>query len=244
MINLILSGITYRYPVKQSELSYSMGKQLESIIEDYPDFNNNIEGKKFFLAMLLCVDYDIVDKIDDEQISILVDNHSYFQPSVLNIFPKHIKINKKIYKYQDFDSVISVERFAELDQLAMDKDEEGLFRSLYHPVKKKINHLWLRNYKSIDDMNYYAVKLSIYYYYQWKQNLLNEYNLNYENKNIPKEQQSDTIKLKDVEKFGIYHILLSSTNDDYDKMVKWLNRDIRELLKYLLYIRIKSIDEK
>ena len=243
MINLIISGITYKMPIKQSELSYGTGKQLESIMEDYPDFTGNTEGKKFFLAALLNVDYDIVDKIEDEQLSLLVDNHSYFQPSVLKQFPMTLKIGKKLYKYIDFNSFISVERYADLDQLAMDKDEKGLYLSLYAPIKKKLRYIGLKKYKHMEDVNYYVVKLSIYFYYRYKQDLLNEYNLNYDNPAIPKEQQSDEIVLKNIEKFGLYHILLSVCNDDYDRMSLWLNRDIKELFKYLLYIRLKSFSE-
>lgn len=244
MLNIIISGISYKLITKQSELNYSTGKMLEDLIEEYKNDLDNIEFQKWFLGILLNVDYDIIDLIKDEQVSLLVKNCFYFQSNQLKRFPLYLKIKKKIYKYKDFDLPITVEEYSELDQLSIDKDEKGLFFLLYLPIKKKLRHILLKNFNSINNLNYYIIKISIWYYYQYKQNLMKEYGLNYDNENIPEEQIPDEIELEDIEKFGMYHILMEITNNDYDKMKLWLGRNIKELFKFLFYIKLKSVSNK
>jgi len=62
-------------------------------------------------------------------------------------------------------------------------------------------------------------------------------------KNMPVEQQTDKYILTPSERFGIYDILFTVTSGDYDKMLSWLDRDIKELFKLVMYMKIRSQTE-
>jgi hypothetical protein len=80
----------------------------------------------------------------------------------------------------------------------------------------------------------------MFYFFQWKRKLMQDYTLTMDNPNIPAEDQADEVIQTPEEKFGMYHVLMSVCGDDMQKFQWWLDRDISELFKYIMYLRIKG----
>jgi hypothetical protein len=148
---------------------------------------------------------------------------------------------------------MTVYEYTELDMLANDKDFISIIKKLYLPITKQVKEgylkywfryiivsLLIKNTKSIEDCNYFELQLAMFYFFQWKRNLMLKYGLTMDNPNIPEEDQSDEVIMSPAEKFGLYHVLMSVCGDDMDKFTAWQDRDIRALFKYLMYAKLKG----
>ena len=157
--------------------------------------------------------------------------------------PKYIKVKHKLYEYQTFDNITVLE-YSELDMLANEENFFELFQRLYKSInctrKHWLKYLFIKNVKSFEDCNYFRMKLAIYQHFQWKKNLMLEYNLGYDNPNMKKEDQPDEVKLTPVEQFGMYHVVMQISQDNIQMFHWWQEKEIRELFKYLLYLRMKN----
>lgn len=231
MIILNINEKKYKLPTKSNEITYRLGKKIDDIIKEYPDMS--IEGKKWILATLINVDYDIVDLITDNQIELLLDNHIMFSDDLKINHGKFIKVDGTLYQFKGLDAV-TVDIYAQRELFIINEDYDFLFFSLYEKVSW-YKSPFIKNAKTIGDINYFQFKITLYLYYQWKSKLLDEYAINDNNKNIPKEQQSDGYMLTSVEKFGIYHILMQIVKGSLIEYKEWMGEDIRVLFKYILY---------
>lgn len=242
MIKIILNKKKYWLPLKQSEITYRVGKKINEIIDEY-DCMSNPEAQKWVLSELCGCSYEEADLVDDMQLAVLIDTHSFFNETIKTPFKQFIKVNGILYQFRDFDKPMTVKEYSDLDLLAIDKYNEELVQMLYKPVKglfKRISFLF-KNHKSWDDMNYFHFQMSLYQYFNWKGDLLNSYNVNADNPEIPEDQKDEEYELTTLEKFGLYHNILELHDNDIKMLHWWMDRDIKELFKFLYYVNLKTI---
>lgn len=242
MLILVINGKKYKYLSKQSEITLKIGKDIEELTKEYkctclPEF------QKWVLTILCGCSYDEADLVDEVLLAKLIGNHPYFSVDIKVSHHNYIKINRKLYKYICFEP-LTVETFGNLDFLAINNDLDELYLSLYQPIKWTNLKYWFRylitkNYKCITDINYFRYKLALYWYFQYKKDLLIEYGISVENDGIPAEEKPDEYLLNTLEKYGIYHIIMELCQNDYGQQEAWLKRDIKDLFKYLRYMNKK-----
>ena len=244
MIIIKISNKKYKYCTKQSEISWRVATLINDTLEEYINDKESIEFQKWCLSFLSNTTYDIIDQVSNDQVKFLISNHPYFAPNILNKFRKYLKINHKLYEYRDLDLFMSVLEYSELDNYANDKDFLPIIKRLYLPIhctpKHWLKYLIIKNTKNFEDNNYFELQLALFYYFNWKLKLIQEYNLLMFNEKMGKEQQPDIVKLTQAELFGMYHIVMSICDNDYDKFMAWQSRDIRALFKFIMYSKIKS----
>jgi hypothetical protein len=246
MIKLIIKNKKYNYPTSPKEISLKKGVEIEGALKDFNNDLNNIEFKKFMLSTLLNVDYNVVNLINDDDISTIIDDHYFFKDNSITI-PSFIRLKRKYLKLIDFEKLI-VEEYGQIEIMLNDLKYEEIISVLYQPIKlplfKRIFYkLFFTNVNEIYDLNYYVIKGVINYYLQYINKLVEEYGLG-ENKNVPKDQTPDKIELTQLEKFGTYHLLFSICEDDIVKVDYWLKKDIRTFFKFLLYSKVKNTSIK
>jgi len=245
MIKLIINKKKYKYRSKQSEITYRIGRELELLKEEYP-CDCNPEFHKWILTILCGCTFEIADLVTEEQLARLIGVHPYFANDIKVALPRYIKINHKLHEYQTFENITVLE-YSELDMLSSDGENLELFKRLYKPINWKLKNWWkyllIKNKKSYEDCNYFVIRLAINQHYWWKRNLMLEYKLTYDNPNIAIEDQPDEVKLTPVEKFGMYHIVMQICGNDIEKFHWWQDREVRELFKYLLYLKMKQASE-
>ena len=242
MIKLDIAGKKYKYRSKQSEISYVLGHELEILRAEYP-CDCDLQFQRWCLTLLCGCSFDEAMLVKDEQIALLIGTHPFFDNQIKIGLPRYIKVQKKLYKFNC--DIMSVYRYTELDDLANDEQFLELYKSLYQlvkgcHVKSLLRHILCKNHKQWQDCNYFRVKLAIYQYFQWKQKLMKEYYLSAFDERMGAEQQPDEVKLTPVEKFGMFHIVMQVSDNDYDKYMAWQDRDIRALFKYILYLKRKQ----
>ncbi|HQB63868.1 MAG TPA: hypothetical protein PLL21_05740 [Sedimentibacter sp.] len=245
MLILNIAGKKYNYRSKQSEITLAVGKEIEETLKEY-SCDCNPEFQRWALAILCGCSYDEAALVQDEQIALLIGIHPFFNNNILIHHQNFIKIKHKLYKYFDFKKPMTVEQYGNLDFMAMNEDFDELYLSLYQPVKWYQLKYWFRylitkNHKSLNEINYFKYKLALHWYFYHKQELLKKYNLSVEDDGIPEEDKPDPYVLTDLEKYGLYHVLMELVEDDYDKQERWLKREIGELLKYLKYMNKKTL---
>lgn len=243
MINLVINNKKYSMPIRQSEISWALGKKISTIYNEY-EKPLPIEGYREILSIMLGVNINIIELIDDNQLKLIVDNHVFFDENVKVLHNNYIKYKKKMYRFINLNELI-VNKYSDLDLYCMEEDDEKLFFGLYEPVKwydlkRYLLWIFIKNRKSIDEYNYFKIRIAQYLYMTYKKNKLDEYGLG-SNKNIPENQTDGDIELTTLEKFGIYHVIMQHSDDDITKVLFWSQRNIDELFKYLAYMRIKSI---
>lgn len=239
MIKTVLNKKTYWLPLKQSEIPYKMGKRIFEIIDEF-GCGCNPEAQKWIVSELLGCTYEEADLLTDEQLSIIVDTHKMFDDELYIRHQKQIKVNGVVYEYMDFQKPMSVQTFSDLDLLAINEEHLELVQRLFIPTDKKTV---LKNHKSWEDMNYFQHKLSLYYYFKWKRELLDYYSVNADNSEIPDDQKDSKYELNTLEKYGLYHVILELHDNDIKMLHWWLERDIREFLKFLHYVNLKALTQ-
>lgn len=245
MLKINIGDKKYLMPSRQGEISWELGKKIIKIVERYEGSDNNIKRNKEILSILINAEPDVINLVQDEQISLLIDNHIFFNEKVKILHSNYIKYNRKIYKFIDLEK-INVDRYSELDLLSTDKEFEKLFFSLYQRVKwydlkQYLIRLLLLNRKNINEFNYFRVRIAHYLYYNYKKNIFELYGLG-QNNEIPDDQLDGdgSIELTTLEKFGMYHIIMQYSEDDITKVLFWSDRNVKELFKYLAYMKIKN----
>ena len=244
MLKIIINKHKYKYRTKQSEISWRVGNLINDTLEEYKGDKESIEFQKWCLSFLSNTTYDIIDQVSNDQISFLIKNHPFFADNILNRFRKYIKINHKLYEYRDLELSMSVLEYGEIDDLGNNLDFLSIIKRLYKPIyctpKHWLKYLILKNVKNLEECNYFELQLAIFYFFMWKKNLMAEYNLLIDNPFIPKEDQPDEVIQTPEEKFGLYHVLMTVCGDDIQKFHFWMDKDIKELFKYIYYLRIKD----
>jgi hypothetical protein len=230
---------TFKIKTKAQEISFDLGLHLEKVQKEYDPMT--IEGKRWFLAGLASCDYDDVEGVIDEQVDIIYDNHVFNEKEILLPVNNYIVVENVLYQIKDFDKdVFTVKEFSDMD--GMSEDPIKLLQMLHKKCigfKNIFRKLLLRNNKSWGDVNYYTAKSVIIRYLRWKQDLLNAYNLQAVDKRIPESHQNP-VTLTPAEKFGIYHILMEIEGNDMQKVVWWMDKNIKMLFKYLTYRKVKG----
>jgi hypothetical protein len=245
MLKVKINNKKYSIPYKQSEISYSVGSQLDSLVEEYTGNTSNEEFQKWVVSLLGNINYDIVNLVDQKQLEIVVKNHGYFQPIQIKYFSRIIKVNRRIYSYIDLDD-INVRVFGEMDIATTEKNLLKLFQLLY--IKKKwyywFKYPFVKNHKDWDEINYYRFCLTISTYLGWKKELLDNYKLNAIHPDIEPDQQPDEYKQQGLELWGVYHIVMNICGNDYSEFEKWLSRSIHELLKFVKYNQLQALENQ
>jgi hypothetical protein len=252
MIKLNIAGKKYYYKSRQSEIDFKLGEELEKLRAEYP-CDCDLEFQRWCLTLLCGCTFDEADMVSDEQVARLISVHPFFSPNILTKFKQYIKVKGKLYQYRDLNKPMTIREYTLLDMMANDKDFISIIKKLYLPVTKKVKEgylkyyfrllyvsLLIKNTKSIEDCNYFELQLAMFYFFQWKRKLMQDYTLTMDNPNIPAEDQADEVIQTPEEKFGMYHVLMSVCGDDMQKFQWWLDRDISELFKYIMYLRIKG----
>jgi hypothetical protein len=240
MIVLNIDEKKYNLPTNAKEISYKLGKEIEDITLDYPIMD--IEGKKWVLAALMSVGYEIVDSVLDGHIESIMNTHIVFSDALNVKHNEYVKIGRSLYKYKDHNPM-TVDEYGDKELHIVNNDEEKLFYSLHKKIswyRKPFRRLFTKNHKSFGDINYYQFRASVYMYLQWKNNILNEYAISSHNQNIPDDQQSDVVVATPLENFGIYHIVMTIVNGSLSEYKEWMNEDIRVLFKYVLYQHLSA----
>jgi hypothetical protein len=246
MLKVKFKDKKYSIPDKLHELNWQMGKAFDNIYEEFDDENiTNIETKKWLLATLMKCDYDLVNQISSTDISTIIDNHIFFDLKDKTIFlykNKNIRIKNKLYKLKTFDN-ITVEEFSDIEFFLQNNDYDNVIKLLIQPIKsnflKRIKYV---NYQSINHLNYYFCKYLINNFLIFKQKLLSDYQLLVTP--LPDDQvdaETHTSTTNDLEQYGLYHIILNYSNDEYFTLKSWMNEDVRSFFKYLSYMNKKQI---
>ncbi|GAH12871.1 unnamed protein product, partial [marine sediment metagenome] len=216
----------YYIPMKHSEITWGVGQEINRIVEMYGDIDCP-EARIDIVAALADCNLEIIEQVADESLKQLIDNHKFFKPDVKIWHFKYIKYKKKIYKYMNLDR-ITVRKYMVTDLQAIEGEEDKLFFELFDPVKTLNPKSWLarlvlKNRTSIEEFNYYQVKISIYQYIQKKQEMLTAYGLMGDE--LPEDQIDDEpAELSTIEKFGLYHVIMQTSGDDIRVMDYWLDR--------------------
>jgi len=247
MLKLVIADKKYWLPVKQSEINWKTGKAVQQVVDEMG--TDTIEAKKWLLATLIGTDYDIVDAVDDQQVEMVIDNHKFFSEEVRVFHHNFIKLNRKILGFRDFDTM-TVRQYMEFELLALDDLHKDLFLALYEKLpwhkkigKKIIARLLIKNSKTFDDLNYFRVRVAEYLYLEHKRKVMTDYGLLAQQ--LPDDQvDAEAPKTSRLEQFGLYHVMLEYSDNDPRIFDYWLDRNVTELFKYLLYMKIKILSQK
>ena len=246
MLKLVIGEEKYLLPMKQSEIKWSTGKAVQAIVDEMG--KDSLEAKKWLLATLMGVDYDVVDAVADQQVEMVIDNHKFFDEEVRIWHLHYMKLGRKIYAYRNLEEM-TVRQYMEFDLMAIDEKHEDLFLALYERLpwyrnigKKLVARILIKNRRTFDDLNYFRVRIAEYLYLEYKRKLMDDYGLL--GTELPDDQiDAEAPKLSKLEMFGLYHIMLEYADNDPRIFDYWLHRPVTELFKYLIYMKIKMLSQ-
>lgn len=241
MIILRIADKKYKYLTKQSEITLRIGNEITRVKKDYK-CDCNPEFQKKVLAILAGTDYETADLVDEYQIAKIVGVHPFFANTINTSFKKFFKLKNKLYEYADFNKTISVKKYHDWDFLSLNDEDDALFMALFTEIKwwkKPFKYFLTKNIKEFNELNYFQYKLALFNYYMWKKALLEDYGLSAYNPEIPADQQPDEYRLTTLEKFSIFHTIMEYSDNNIKQWYFWLDKDIKELFRYLVYMNTK-----
>lgn len=257
MLKIVIDKKEYQMPNRIEEIQTKTGMEIDKLIqEDYQGVRST-ECNKWLLSILLNTNYDEVDKVCDESVNIVINKHCYFENNRVYL-AKHIILNHLIYELREFDftkvnhEVMTVLNYDEItDMLAKPYNNyRDLFHKLYKKVslKQQLNYklrLTKKNYKSVDVIPWILLASAIYQHVMYRNELVSRYRMGIYDERMAVEQQDEEIKLNTIEEtFGLYHQIMTVANQDIERFIWWLDKDIEFFLKYAHYLQLLSAHNK
>lgn len=245
-MRIVVKDKKYWIPMKQSEITWGVGKAIDEIVERH-QCECKPEAQIEIVAAMAGCDPEIMKEVAPESLSLIVDTHKFFHSKDIEIpFYKFIKYKRKMYKFNI--EYFTSRRYMKTDLMMIEEELEDLFFELFEPIpwynlRGFYARLFCKNRISIDAFNYYQVKMALYLHIQKKTEVLKAYGL--VGDELPADQVDEgPVTLSTIEKFGLYHVILQTCENDIRLMDYWLDRDVRELFKYVAYLNIKAASTK
>lgn len=250
----------YNLPMKQSEITWSMGKDLDTIQDIYESLDNDSACAEI-ASILASTDVSVMEQVDPEDLALIVDNHPFFHKKINIFFFNYFCYKGRIYQYIDFNKPMTVKEMMDIEYYIIDALEDKVFWHLYKKIPyfrtvsflglripfPELRILWyrilLKNHKDIGTIPYYQVKFSIHNFLQFKKKLQDDYSLS-DNDSIPEDQKDDIVlEPTEFQKWGLYHVLKVYCDHNQRDFDYWLDKDIRVFFKALAHKNLCIVKE-
>lgn len=138
MIKVRIDKTLYNLPTHLNEISISKGVELEKLSETF-EGKINLRFKKRIISSILNCDYQEIDKVQDQQIEFLYDNHIIFNKNLIIKLGNAFYLKGRLYKQIDFDT-ISVLNYTDIDVFLENKynNISDIINILYKETKIRL----------------------------------------------------------------------------------------------------------
>jgi hypothetical protein len=262
MFSITINDKKYKCISNPSEISLHKTRILYSILKKE---NQDLEIKLEAIAMISDIPVDLLLHFKEENADKILNNLIHHIIEV----PKALKIKKNVYVLLDFDN-LTIAQYGEIEYLFLNyKNEYDIIHKLIDILLKRVinyrydilyyikNRIIFKNIMPVklkrfewtldnkDNSEFFdnsldgMLGMNIFNaFIEWRKNLIKEYPDLY-----PTIEKEEEISYNVLDKWGIYHIL-NSICSSLSERDEWSKKNIRELFKYLTYLKIKNKEEK